>query len=333
MKAIILDAGSPERCRPLTCTRPLAACPVAGRPLIGQQKARLTAAGLEVFGTQPNTQPNTRSNAPPNAKSGDETRLYIPGDSWLSAESLVALRQMDAPAVLLGAGGAVLAWTGPSAEPPPASEKPPADAGRLHRLSADAGSFHILYPWDLLRVHEILMGELRESKILGELSDRAVVEGCLVLGEGSRILPGVYIEGNAIIGRNCKIGPNCYIRGATAIGDNCHVGQAVEIKNSILMDRVGMGHLSYCGDSIVGEGANFGAGTITANFRHDGVPHRSMVGGELVDTGRLKFGAIIGDDVHTGIHTSIYPGRKIWPHQSTRPGEVVRQDLKPGNNA
>jgi len=323
MKAVILDAGSPERCHPLTCTRALAACPVAGRPLIEQQRARLAAAGLEVCVTEPKTQPNARPNA---TNPSGETRLYMPGDSWLSAESLVALRQMDAPAVLLGAGGATLAWTGPRAEPS-------ADAGRLHRLSADAGSFHILYPWDLLRVHEILMGEMRESRILGEVSDRAVVEGYLVLGEGSRILPGVYIEGNVIIGRNCKIGPNCHIRGAAAIGDDCHVGQAVEVKNSILMDRVGMGHLSYCGDSIVGAGTNFGAGTITANFRHDGKPHRSMVGGELVDTGRLKFGAIIGDDVHTGIHTSIYPGRKIWPHQSTRPGEVVRQDLKPGNGA
>ena len=327
MKAFILDAGSPERCHPLTCTRALAACPVAGRPLIEQQKARLAAAGLEVCGAESNTQSNARLNAQPSAASaGGETCLYMPGDSWLSAESLLALRQMDVSAVLLDADGHVLAWTGLRAEPS-------TDAGHLHRLSADADSFHILYPWDLLRVHEILMGELRESKILGEVSDRAVVEGCLVLGEGSRILPGVYIEGNVIIGRNCKIGPNCYIRGATAIGDNCHVGQAVEIKNSILMNRVMMCHLSYCGDSIVGEGTNFGAGTITANFRHDGKPHRSMVGGELVDTGRLKFGAIIGDDVHTGIHTGIYPGRKIWPHQSTRPGEAVRQDLKPGNNA
>ena len=93
------------------------------------------------------------------------------------------------------------------------------------------------------------------------------------------------------------------------------------------MANVGMGHLSYCGDSIVGKGTNFGAGTITANFRHDGQTHRSMVDGALVDTGRHKFGSIIGDDVHTGIHTSIYPGRKLWPHTSTRPGDVVQRDL------
>ena len=54
-----------------------------------------------------------------------------------------------------------------------------------------------------------------------------------------------------------------------------------------------------------------------------------MVAGTLIDTGRRKFGAIIGDDVHTGIHTSVYPGRKIWPHLTTLPGEIVRRDLLP----
>jgi bifunctional UDP-N-acetylglucosamine pyrophosphorylase/glucosamine-1-phosphate N-acetyltransferase len=52
-----------------------------------------------------------------------------------------------------------------------------------------------------------------------------------------------------------------------------------------------------------------------------------MVDGCLVDTGRLKFGAIIGDHVHTGIHTAIYPGRKISAHATTRPGEVVQYDI------
>ena len=52
-----------------------------------------------------------------------------------------------------------------------------------------------------------------------------------------------------------------------------------------------------------------------------------MVDGELVGTGRIKFGAIVGDGVHTGIHTSIYPGRKLWPGTSTRPGAVVDRDV------
>jgi bifunctional UDP-N-acetylglucosamine pyrophosphorylase/glucosamine-1-phosphate N-acetyltransferase len=51
-----------------------------------------------------------------------------------------------------------------------------------------------------------------------------------------------------------------------------------------------------------------------------------MVKGQLADTGMRKLGAIIGDNVHTGINTSIYPGRKLWPGTSTLPGEVVQRD-------
>jgi bifunctional UDP-N-acetylglucosamine pyrophosphorylase/glucosamine-1-phosphate N-acetyltransferase len=54
-----------------------------------------------------------------------------------------------------------------------------------------------------------------------------------------------------------------------------------------------------------------------------------MLNGELVDTGRRKLGVIMGDNVHTGIHTSIYPGRKIWPEMSTLPGDIVIKDLMP----
>ena len=94
------------------------------------------------------------------------------------------------------------------------------------------------------------------------------------------------------------------------------------------MDGAAVPHLSYVGDSVIGVGANLGCGTITANFRHDGKNHKSMIRGELVDTGRRKFGAIVGDDVHTGINTSIYPGRKLWPGTSTLPGEIVSSDVE-----
>ena len=185
----------------------------------------------------------------------------------------------------------------------------------------------IRYPWDILVLNERLIAELDTPEIAGEVSAAAHVEGVLRLGEGSRILPGVFIEGNAVIGKNCKIGPNCYIRGNTVIGDNCHIGQAVEIKNSVIGFKTAVGHLSYVGDSVLGDRVNFGAGTIIGNLRHDGKNHRSLVDGTLVDTGRRKFGAIVGDNVHTGIHTSIYPGRKLAPGSTTRPGDVVQLDL------
>ncbi|MES2440762.1 MAG: hypothetical protein V4584_16970 [Verrucomicrobiota bacterium] len=191
-----------------------------------------------------------------------------------------------------------------------------------------SSSFIIRYPWDLLRANELAVSELKQETIYGDIHPAAVVEGVVFLGPGSRILPGVFIEGNVVIGAHCKVGPNCYIRGNTSIGNNCHIGQSVEIKNSLILSNTNIGHLSYVGDSVLGEGVNFGAGTTVSNLRHDGKNHLSMVSGSLVDTGRRKFGAIVGDHVHTGINTSIYPGRKFWPRTSTRPGEIVQKDLQ-----
>lgn len=189
-------------------------------------------------------------------------------------------------------------------------------------------SFMIRYPWDFLRANELAVAELKSETIYGDVHPAAVIEGTIFLGHGSRILPGVFIEGNVVIGAHCKIGPNCYIRGNTSIGNNCHIGQSVEIKNSLILSNTNVGHLSYIGDSVLGENVNLGAGTITSNLRHDGKNTRSMVSGLLVDTGRRKFGTIIGDRVHTGINTSIYPGRKLWPETSTRPGEIVQRDIQ-----
>ena len=232
--------------------------------------------------------------------------------AWLDAED-VALLSPDGPTALVDERRTPLAWFG---------EVPDAD-----RAIVAGKSFLIVHPWDLLRANELLLADLTDSYIGGAIHPNAVIEGVVHLGPDSRILPGVFIEGNVIIGANCKIGPNCYIRGSTSIGDKCHVGNAVEIKNSILLSNTNVGHLSYVGDSVLGEKVNFGAGTITSNLRHDGKNHRTQVDGVLIDTGRRKFGCIVGDGVHTGINTSIYPGRKLWPGTSTRPGEIVQRDL------
>ena len=192
----------------------------------------------------------------------------------------------------------------------------------------DEESIIIQYPWDLLNLNEQILAGVKENALHGDVRELALLDGIVHLGEGSVILPGVYIEGVAIIGKNCKIGPNCHLRGFNYIGSDCHIVQAVEVKNSILMSNVKAGHLTYLGDSIICSDVNIGAGTITSNLRHDGKKQKSVVNGMLVDTGRRKFGAIIGKDVHTGIHTSIYPGRKIWAGMNTRPGDIIQQDLR-----
>lgn len=192
----------------------------------------------------------------------------------------------------------------------------------------DDASIRIRRPWDVLAVNEMLLAELAAGDIAGTVRPGATVDGVLELGEGSVLLPGVYIEGHVIVGRNSLIGPNACLRGATVIGDNCRIGQAVEIKNSVILDQVHIQHLSYIGDSVVDSACNLGAGTVTANLRHDGGSVRAMTEAGLVATGRKKFGAVLGRGVHTGIHTGIYPGRKLWPGVTTLPGEIVRQDKK-----
>ncbi len=183
------------------------------------------------------------------------------------------------------------------------------------------------YAWDLLGHQEFMMSALHETAIHGVVEPGAVLKGPVQVGAGTLIRSGSYIEGPVVIGAHCDIGPNCYIRRFSAIGDGCRIGQAVEIKNSIVMGNSHIAHLSYIGDSVVGEGCNLGAGTITANVRHDDKDIESVIKGKRVGTGRRKLGAIFSDGVRTGIHTSIYPGRKLWPGQMTRPGEVVRHDL------
>ncbi len=194
-------------------------------------------------------------------------------------------------------------------------------------LPAEGYWLPIGYPWDLLRANAFLLDKMEEPKILGDIMPGAWIEGKVFIDEGTVVRPGSFIEGPAYIGKKCAIGPNCWIRPYTTIGNNCRVGQASEIKNSILLDNTYAPHQNYVGDSILGEGVNLGCGTVTANVRHDGQPHRSVVNGVLIETGLKKLGAIIGDGVHTGILTSIYPGRKMWPHTFTRPGEVVERDI------
>ncbi len=185
----------------------------------------------------------------------------------------------------------------------------------------------ITYPWSLLDANKLLLSRMK-SKVEGIVEEGVHTTGTIVIGEGSVVKSGVYIEGPVMIGKNCKIGPNCYLRPGTTIGNNCHIGQAVEVKNSIFFDHSNCAHLSYVGDSVIGFNVNLGAGFITANLRHDNAHVKSMVKGRLVDTGRRKLGVIVGDNVHTGIHTSVYPGRKIWNNKTTLPGEVIRKDIE-----
>lgn len=183
-------------------------------------------------------------------------------------------------------------------------------------------------PWDLLTANEMLLADMKKEIEKGAtIEPYAVLKGNVHIGRGTLVRSGSYIEGPVYIGENCAIGPNCYIRPGTMIMNNVHIGNATEIKNSIIMSGTNVGHLSYVGDSIIGEKCNFGAGTNVANLRVDNDEVKIMVKDQLMKSGRRKFGCIMGDDVKTGINVSIMPGRSIYPGARIDAGSVVRNTI------
>jgi bifunctional UDP-N-acetylglucosamine pyrophosphorylase/glucosamine-1-phosphate N-acetyltransferase len=181
-------------------------------------------------------------------------------------------------------------------------------------------------PWDLLYANELLLKTL-EYDNEGVVEPFATIKGAVKIGRDSIVRNGAYIVGPAIIGERCEIGPNCSIRPNTCIGNGVKIGNAVEVKNCIIMDDSRIGHLSYVGDSVIGQRCNFGAGTLVANLRFDEKPV-SVAG---VHTGRRKLGVIMGDDVHTGINSMINVGTSIGPGSIVGVGALAAGVYPPGS--
>jgi bifunctional UDP-N-acetylglucosamine pyrophosphorylase/glucosamine-1-phosphate N-acetyltransferase len=172
-----------------------------------------------------------------------------------------------------------------------------------------------------------------EHTVFGTVENGAHLIGPVTVAETARIRSGAYIEGPTFIDEGSDIGPNCCIRACTSVGKNVRIGNACEIKNSIIMDWVHIGHLSYVGDSILCERCNLGAGTITANYRLDVGTIKMTVKDKVTDSGRKKLGAILGDNVKTGINALLMPGVKVGTNSWVGPNFMVERDLPPNTMA
>lgn len=184
-------------------------------------------------------------------------------------------------------------------------------------------------PWELLEVNSRLLRAL-DREVQGDVGDQATLEGQVIIEEGARVRNGAYIEGPTVVQSGADVGPNAYVRGATVIGPDVRVGNAVEVKNSILMAGATVGHHAYVGDSVLGADVNFGAGTKIANLRHDEETVRVQVKGNAVDTGRRKFGVVVGDETKTGINTSLNAGVTLGTKTRTGIAECVVKDKNRG---
>ena len=132
-------------------------------------------------------------------------------------------------------------------------------------------------------------------------------EGPVIIEEGARILPFSYLAGP------CYVGRGSWIVGGrvseSSIGPVCRVGG--EVEGSIIEGFSNKYHAGFLGHSYVGEWVNLAAMTTTSDLKNDYSPVRIPIGGRLVDSGKLKLGAFIGDHTKTGIGSLFTAGSVI----------------------
>jgi len=188
----------------------------------------------------------------------------------------------------------------------------------------------IKYPWHIFDAVKYLL-DISQPRVSASayISEKATIEGKVIISDNVRILENAVIRGPAYIGPGSIIGNNTLVRDYSHIGADCVIGYSTEVKCSYIDDGCWV-HSSYVGDSIIGKGCSLGAGTVLANFRFDEQNISVTVGNEIIDTGRDKLGAIIGDNCKTGINASVMPGIKIGPYSIIGSHACLTKDLEPG---
>lgn len=167
------------------------------------------------------------------------------------------------------------------------------------------------YPWEMLPKIKELANKLIKEGIEGYT---LISDGVLV-GENVKIYPTATIEGPTIIGSGSEVRPGAFIRGGVITGENCVIGNSSELKNCILLNKVQIPHYNYIGDSILGNKAHTGAGTICSNLKSDG--KNVVIHGDIeYETGLRKIGGILADGADVGCNSVINPGTVIGKNTS-----------------
>ena len=132
------------------------------------------------------------------------------------------------------------------------------------------------------------------------------------IGEHVVLTDSVVVDSE--IGDFSIVGPWAHVRAGARIGPGARIGNFVEVKKSVLAPGVKAGHLTYLGDTVIGERTNIGAGTITCNY-----------------DGTAKHQTTIGADVFVGSNSSLVAPVSLGDGSSTGAGAVVIRDVAPGD--
>ncbi len=157
-------------------------------------------------------------------------------------------------------------------------------------------------------INVVLEGKVNIEKNV-KIGANCILKNCTIK-QGSEIFPNTIIE-NSLVGESCNIGPFARIRPGTELKDHAKIGNCVETKKSVIGQGSKVNHLSYVGNSKLGEGVNIGAGTITCNY-----------------DGANKFKTEIGNDVFIGSNSALVAPIKIADGSTIGAGSTITKDVK-----
>ena len=184
------------------------------------------------------------------------------------------------------------------------------------------------YPWQALDGIGDLIVSLGQGLDKTEYEERAPQ---VWVHRTATVFPTAWLGAPCIIGPRTEVRHGAFIRGSALVGEDCVVGNSVELKNVILFDHVQVPHYNYVGDSILGHYSHMGAGSITSNVKSDKTLVVVKDGDQGMETGRKKFGAILGDHVEVGCNSVLNPGTVIGRGSSVYPTSCVRGAVPPGS--
>lgn len=175
------------------------------------------------------------------------------------------------------------------------------------------------YPWEILPKIKGYIKELIEKGIPGY----TLIKDDVLVGENVKIYPTATVEGPTIIGSGTEIRPGAFIRGNVITGEGCVIGNSTELKGCVMLDKVQVPHYNYVGDSVLGNRAHMGAGSICSNLKSDG---KNVVihGDEEYETGLRKIGGILADGADVGCGCVLNPGTVIGKNTSVYPLTALR---------
>lgn len=182
------------------------------------------------------------------------------------------------------------------------------------------------YPWEVL-------GKISDFIIeLGNRLDSSRFEKRgehIWVAKSAQVAPTACLNGPLIIDEEAQIRHCAFIRGSAIVGRGAVVGNSTELKNVVIFNGVQVPHYNYVGDSILGFRSHMGAGSITSNVKSDKTLVAVKNGSEVLETGRKKFGTMLGDYVEVGCNSVLNPGTVVGRHTNIYPLSMVRGVVPP----